>query len=52
MRRWAGPVTKISVFATEILVTELEIKFFSIWTLDQPGIGTLQDKTFSTAHGL
>ena len=25
MRRWAGPVTEILVFATEISVTELEI---------------------------
>ena len=47
MRRRAGPVTEISVFATEISVTELEI--FPIWTL-QPGY---RDETFSTdAHGL
>ena len=49
MRRRAGPVTEISVFATEISVTELEIfRIFPIWTL-QPGY---RDETFSTAHGL
>ena len=30
MRRQAGPVTKISVFATEISITELEFNFFPI----------------------
>ena len=50
MRRRDGPVTEISGFATEILVTELEI--FPIYEHSSPDTGTVRDETFSTAHGL
>ena len=44
-----GPVTEISVFATEISITELE---FFPYENSSPDTGTVLDETFSTAHGL
>ena len=42
MRGWAGPVTEISVFATEISVTGIRIFSYEDSTLDD------QDETFLT----
>ena len=50
MRRRAGPVTEISVFATEISVTR-DGNFLQ-YEHSSPDTKTVRDETFSTAHGL
>ena len=50
MRRRGGPVTEISVFATEILLNGLEI--CSHKEHSSPDTVNIRDETFSTAHGL